>query len=63
MKMKGLHMTPPKQKFLMIEYFISVVTQEPEMLGSLPEVLYAKPQNLLEDFTIIQDTIRKKLTT
>ena len=44
------------------EYFISVLTQEPEILGSLPEVVDAKPQNLLEDFTILQDTIRKKLT-
>ena len=44
------------------EYFISVLTQEPEIIGSLPEVVDAKPQNLLEDFTILQDTIRKKLT-
>ena len=25
------------------EYFISVLTQEPEILGSLPEVVDAKP--------------------
>ena len=43
------------------DYFISVLTQESEIIGSLTEVVDAKPQNLLEDFTILQDTFRKNV--
>ena len=44
------------------EYFISVLTQEPEVLGTLPDVVDANPQHLLEDFTILSSTLRKKWT-
>ena len=46
---------------ILSDYFISVLTQEPEIIDSLPEVVDANPQNLLEVFTILQDTFRKKL--
>ena len=44
------------------EYFISGLTQEHEVLGTLPDVVDANPQHLLEDFTILSSTLRKKLT-
>ena len=46
---------------ILSDYYMSSLTQEPEIIGSLPEVVDAKPQNILEDITIIQDTLRKKV--
>ena len=43
------------------KYFISVLTEEPDILNSLPDVPDANPQHILEDFTITSDIVRKKL--
>ena len=43
------------------KYFISVLTEEPDILTSLPEVTDANPNHILNDFSISIDSVRKKL--
>ena len=43
------------------DYFISVLTKEPDILSSLPDVTDANPDHILEDFTVTTDIVRKKL--
>ena len=43
------------------KYFISVLTEEPDILTSLPEVTDANPNHILNDFSVYTDSVRKKL--
>ena len=51
----------PQKADILNNYFISVLTSEPDIIGSLPEVVDANPQSIIEDFHITPSYIRKKL--